>query len=353
MSSPSASRDGLSNRQTGTVSRPAFSLYRELNTSQRAEYLARFSVVHVISYALVGSAALFFQRYLAPPDVFALEFFAPYQIAPEPILLEVVRALVLGVIFLPFFRIAKASRWGGWILFAPLWGLTIVGSIDTWVGSIEGVIYTETTAVAHLFFLLASAVQYGLLVGVLLWSERRRPSLPRIQRPDGGGKPTPGSAPFWGYLTRFTLVYVAAYLAAGVAFFILHDYGTVIPESAAFALWRPLDHPFIQLAILFQFARGAFLGLLLFPVYGWVFSSSRGWLLVFFVMWGGTYLGTPATVRNLVGDVLSPGPLTDILFGTAELTVQMLAFALVFWFWQQRATRRAGLVARLIGTVSG
>jgi hypothetical protein len=329
------------------------SLYRDLRTNQFGTYLARFSLVHVISYALVGGAALFLQRYLSPADVFALDFFAPYQIAPGPILLEAIRALVLGVIFLPFFRIAKESRWGAWVLFAPLWGLTIIGSIDTWVGSIEGVIYTETTAAAHLFFLLASAVQYGLVVSVLLWSERRRPSLPRIQRPDGSGRPTPGSAPFWGYLSRFTLVYVAAYLTAGIAFFILHDYGTVIPDSAAFALWRPMDHPFIQLAILFQFARGAFLGLLLFPVYGWVFSSSRGWLLVFFVMWGGTYLGTPATVRNLVGDVLSPGPLTDMLFGTAEITVQMLGFALVFWFWQRRATRRTGLVARIIGTVSG
>ena len=353
MSSPSTSVDTLGDRQTGTDSKPVGSLYRDLRTTQFGTYLARFSIVHVISYALVGSAALFLQRYLAPTDVFALDFFAPYQIAPVPILLEGVRALVLGLIFLPFFRIAKESRRGAWVLFVPLWGLTIIGSIDPWVGSIEGVIYTETTAAAHLFFLLASAVQYGFVVVVLLWIERRRPTLPRMQWPDGGSKPTPGSTPFWGYLSRFTLVYVAAYLTAGIAFFILHDYATAIPESAAFALWRPLDHPFIQLAPVFQFARGAFIGLLLFPVYNWLFSKSRGWLLVFFVMWGGTYLGTPATIRNLAGDVLSPGPLTDMLFGTAEITVQMLGFALLFWFWQQRATRRSGVVARLIGKVTG
>lgn len=353
MSSTSTSADTRGDRQTGTESKPAFSLYRDLRTSQFGAYLARFSLVHVISYALVGSVALIVQGYLAPSDLFALEFFAPYQIVPGPILHEAIRALVLGVIFLPFFRIAKESRWGGWVLFVPLWGLTIIGSIDTWVGSIEGVIYTETTAVAHLFFLLTSAVQYGLVVSVLLWIENRRPSVSRIQRPDGVSKPTPGSAAFFGYLSRFTLVYVAAYLTAGIAFFVLHDYGTVIPESAAFALWRPLDHPFIQLAILFQFARGAFIGVLLFPVYGWVFSSSRGWLRLFFVIWGGTYLGTPATVRNLVGDLLSPGPLSDMLFGTAELTFQMLGFALVFWFWQSRRKHRPGLAARVVGKVRG
>lgn len=351
MSSRSASTDTLGDRRSGIRSNSAFSLYRDLEPSHFSAYLTRFSILHLISYSLVGSVALFFQGYLAPTDVFALEFFAPYQIALGPILIEAIRALVVGVIFLPFFRLAKESRWGGLVLFAPLWGLTIIGSIDTWVGSIEGVIYTETTAVAHLFFLLASAVQYGIVVISLLWLERRYPTLPKIHRPNSIGIPAPGSVAFWGYLSRFTLVYVAAYLTAGIAFFVLHDYATVIPESAAFALWRPLDHPFIQLAILFQFARGAFIGVLLFPVYSWVFSSSRGWFLLFVVMWGGTYLGTPATVRNLVGDALSPGPFTDILFGTAELTVQMLGFALVFWFWQSRRIDRPGLVGRLIRNV--
>ena len=318
---------------------------------QWGRYFTRFAILHVAAYLLVGSGALVLQDALAPADLVAIDYFEPYRLALWPVLIEGLRGLVLAAVFYPFYRLAADSTRSWWMLFLPLWGLTVIGSIDTWLGSIEGVIYTEITPGAHLFFLAASAIQYGLLVGGLRWVAQRRPigtTQPDWMR-DGG--PTLGSLKFWGYLGRFTIVYICAYLVAGIAFFIIHDYGTVIPESGAFALWRPLDHPFIQLAILFQVGRGALLGLLLFPLYSWFFGRDHGWLRLFGVFWGAIYLGTPAAVHNLVAEVLSSGPLSDLLFGTAELTVQLLGFAIVFWFWQRRRQSHVGIVGRLFKRV--
>lgn len=316
-------------------------------------YLALFSILHVAAYVIVGSGAVVLQDALAPADVVALDFFEPYRLAPWSVLVEALRGLVIAVVFYPFYRLAADATRSWWSLFLPLWGLTVVGSIDPWLGSVEGVIYTEITPTAHVFFLVASAIQYGLLVGGLRWVAQRRPvatSRPERLRDDG---PVPGSFRFWGYLGRFTVVYVGAYLIAGVAFWVIHDYGTVIPASGAFALWRPLDHPFIRFAVLFQIGRGALLALLLFPLYGWFFEGDRGWVRLFGVFWGGIYLSTPSTVRSLGTELTTPGPLADLLFGTAELTVQLLGFAVVFWFWQRRRQSHAGLVGRLIRRVTG
>jgi hypothetical protein len=325
----------------------------DLNQGQWGRYLAQFSLLHVAAYVVVGSSALALQDVLAPTELVAIDFFEPYHIAAWPVLVEGLRGLVLAVVFYPFYRLAASATRGWWVLFLPLWGLTVVGSIDPWLGSIEGVIYTEITPVAHLFFLGTSAVQYGLLVGGLRWMARHRPI--GTSKPDWlrVGGPTPGSLAFWGYLGRFVLVYVGADLVAGIAFFVIHDYGTVVPQSEAFALWRPLDHPFVQLAILFQVGRGALLGLLLLPLYGRFFGDDHGWLPLFAIFWGGIYLGTPAAIHNLVADVLAPGPLADLLFGTAELTIQLLAFALVFWFWESRRHSHPGIVGRLLRRGTG
>lgn len=320
---------------------------------QWGRYLARFSILHVAAYIVVGSGALVLQDALAPADLVAIDFFEPYRIALWPVLIEGLRGLILAAIFYPFYRLATDSARSWWLLFLPLWGLTVIGSIDPWLGAIEGVIYTEITLVAHLFFLATSAIQYGLLVGGLQWVAQHSPSSTFDPEWLRDNRPTLRSLQFWGYLGRFTIIYVGAYLVAGIAFFIIHDYGMVIPESGAFALWRPLDHPFIQLAILFQVGRGALLGLLLFPLYGWFFGRDYGWLRLFGVFWGAIYLGAPPTVHNLIGELLAPGPLIDLLFGTAELTVQLLGFSIVFWSWQRRRQSHTGTIGRLLQRVSG
>lgn len=318
-----------------------------------ARYVGRFGLLHLGAYVLVGGLALGLVSNLPSADASAIAFFQPYRLTGGALLTEALRAVVLALVFSPFYRVVTRSTWGWSALFLPLWGLTIVGSIDPMPGSIEGVIYTTTPAGAHLFVLAATAVQYGLLVGVLRWWEMRDPILADRPPLEGEDWPAPTTPGFWGYLTRFSLLYVVAYLAAGLTFWVLQDYETVLPAQAAFAMWRPLDHPFVQFAVVFQVGRGAMLGLLVFPLFGRLFSGAQGWLTLFGVLWGATFLGAPATVGNLVTDLLSPGPLTDMLLGTSEVTAQMLGFALVFWAWQGRVMERRGVVMRIVERVRG
>ena len=63
-------------------------------------------------------------------------------------------------------------------------------------------------------------------------------------------------------------------------------------------------------------------------------------------------MSVPPTVHNLIAEMLSPALLSDLLFGTAELTVQLLGFSIVCWFWQSRRQSHTGIVGRLIGVVT-
>ena len=228
----------------------------------------------------------------------------------------------------------------------------VIGSIDPWLGSVEGVIYTEITPVAHLFFLTASAIQYGLLLGGLRWMAQRRPvgtsrpewlregSIPRVVQILGISRSLHGRVRRCVSRGRYRILGHSR---------LRHGH----PRSDAFALWRPLDRPLIQFAILFQVGRGALLGVLLFPLYGWFFGRNHRWLRLFGGFWAAIYLDTPPAVRYLVAEVLTPGPLADVLFGTAELTVQLLGYSLAFWTWENRRRSNVGIIGRLIQRVTG
>lgn len=138
-----------------------------------------------------------------------------------------------------------------------------------------------------------------------------------------------------GYLGRFTLLYVLVYVAAGLLFMELQEYETVLAARGAYELYRPLDHPLVASAPLFQLVRGGLLAVVLLPFTESIFEHGRGWLLLFAVLWGGTFLGSPNTTLSLGIGVATGGP-GAIAFGTTEITVQMLVFAWLFWHWQRR-----------------
>lgn len=143
------------------------------------------------------------------------------------------------------------------------------------------------------------------------------------------------------YVARFTLLYVLVYLAAGIAFMVLQDYETVLASREAFELYRSLDHPLVQAAPLLQVVRGAVLALVCSPLYRTIFGRDRGWLLLFGLLWGFTFLGSPNAIYGLLVD-LSAGEVGDLLFGTAEVTVQIGLFSVLLWSWERRALARRG-----------
>lgn len=78
------------------------------------------------------------------------------------------RGVVLAFVLYPFYDCIVKGNHGGLILFGALWGLAILGSLEPLPGSIEGLIYTETTLVEHFMVLIAGAVQVMLFSWLFL-----------------------------------------------------------------------------------------------------------------------------------------------------------------------------------------
>ncbi len=118
-------------------------------------YVARFALVHVITYAVIAIVLLAFRgRCLRRGE-------RPWTSSPyRPLNLitlagQIIRGGFLALILYPFYDLIVRGRRGGLVLFAALWGLALLGSVGLMPGSIEGVIYTETTAAEHLVALAA------------------------------------------------------------------------------------------------------------------------------------------------------------------------------------------------------
>jgi hypothetical protein len=83
------------------------------------------------------------------------------------------RAGIMALVLYPFYRIIVRDKDGLIVLFGALWGLAILGSLEPPPGTIEGMIYTETTAVEHLLVLAAGAVQVMVFCRLFLKWENR------------------------------------------------------------------------------------------------------------------------------------------------------------------------------------
>lgn len=305
-------------------------------------YVGRFSLVHLLAYVLIGAAFVTLQDALPPADLVAIEFFEPYRpFDVAALLAQVARGGVLALVLAPFYdRFVNRDR-GLPILFGVVWGLTVIASIDPIPGSIEGVIYTETTATAHLVVLAATAVQVGLFAFAFLDWERRVDD-GEMSADDTEGSNGEGQGNLPRYVGRFSVLYPLVYLVAGIAFMQLQDYETVLATREAFELYRPLDDPMVAAAVPIQVFRGGLMALLIAPFYDTFVRRERGWFLLFGLLWGLTFLGSPHAILGLASDLVSAGDVGEILFGTAEVTAQLGLFAVLFWLWERRARDRRG-----------
>jgi hypothetical protein len=139
---------------------------------------------------------------------------------------------------------------------------------------------------------------------------------------------------------RFSVVHVLTYVIAGLIFMKLQNYGDVFSKSEIFANFRPLDSPIVRAAALIQFLRGGFFAILLYPFYDTIIKNKRGWLILFSVLWGFTFIGSvSATPGSIEGLIYTKTPLVEHLVGVPEVTIQMLAFSWIFFIWERQVNR--------------
>src|SRR6056297_1630225 len=133
-----------------------------------------------------------------------------------------------------------------------------------------------------------------------------------------------------GYVGRFTLLHVITYTVA-----------EVFETSQVFAHFRSVDSPIMQAAPFLQIIRGAFFAFILYPFYEVIVNHKRGWLVLFGVLWGLTYIGSvEATLGSIEGLIYTKVTLVEHFVGTPEVTIQMLVFSWLFVKWEKRSIKK-------------
>ncbi len=310
----------------------------ELRELRFGPYAVRFVGLHLVVTIAVTAAMGALTAVLAPSSRVTLDAFGVFRPLTGASLLGFAgRAIVLAVVLYPFMPWIFGHRRPAWMLFGALWGLAVIGSVEPMPGSIEGVIYVQTQVMEHLIALAGHGVQVAAFVGAFLaWQRRSMTSGPD----DTTFAPAPVVVTRRGFVARFAVIHVVTYAVAGMVFYTLQDYETLFATEEMFTHYRPLDgDPFVAAAIPIQILRGALLAWLVLPFAPVFIRSRHGWALLFVLIWGLTFLGTPLLVPDIVASSMVGSPIDMIVAGAPEVTVQMLVFSVLLTMWQRRSPR--------------
>ncbi len=292
-------------------------------------YIGRFSLIHVIVYAVTAFLFLKFQKLLPATNQTALEFYEPYQLLGiKEMLMQIIRGGVLALILYPAYKTIVNSKHGVVILFGFLWGISLLCSVEPRPGSIEGLIYTKTTLIEHFAVLTAGALQTLVFSWLFLrWERASTVILEKNIKLTAKG--------LAGYLGRFTLLHILTYIAVGMIFYQLQDYEQALATKEAFKLFRSLEQPSVVGGMfLGQIVRGGILALLFYPLYDTFFNNQHGWRTLFIILWGLTYLGTGNIIPDLIQGVIIKGEFLAFGVGISEITTQMLLFSILLFVWE-------------------
>ena len=301
-------------------------------------FLARLTIVYGIVYTLVGVAFVSLQNALPAPRRVALDFFQPYNVDLRGILAQIIVGLIVALVLYPFYDIIVKDKRGWRNLFAALWGVAILGSLEPRPGAIEGMLYTEITFLEHALVLGAGAVQ--MLIFALLFLAWERLSAGLTKRDISGHvevypQEKRDAKTIRGYIGRFTLLHVIVYMIVGIVFYEISGYQEAIETMEYFQLWRDLENIFMPFLILGgQILRGGILALLLYPFYRVFIQNKRGWLMFFGLLLGLKVLFISVTIPATYGELIQQ--LQDSIMGLPEIIVQTLLFACLFFVWERR-----------------
>ncbi len=301
------------------------------------EFVGRFTLLHVIAYTIIALIFLNIQHALPAAGRVALDFFEPYSLSLNETLAQVIIGAVMALVLYPFYDMIVKGQRGWLILFAALWGVALLGSLEPKPGTIEGMIYTQTSFGEHLLVLAAGAVQVLLFVWLFLRWEKCSAGIR-----ESTGRVTTEGLNIWGYTGRFTLLHLLVYLIVGALFYEISGYEEALATMEIFELWRPMDNMIMVGAVFFgQILRGAILAMLLLPFYSTYMKKQRGWLLLFGLLFGlkvlATVISVPATSNELIQG------LHDSLTGLPEITAQTLIFASLFFIWERKKNKKQQL----------
>lgn len=319
---------------------------KKINRTQLFSFLGKFTLLHLLTYSLIGYFFLIFQNSLPESGRIALDLYEPFRPLGFIVIAgQLLRGLAFALVFYPFCNTLFEKPQGRLALFGAMWGLALFGSVEPQPGSIEGIIYTTISFSEHIYVLLAVAAQMLLFVWLFFkWQTLSLKKTGQIKPEKSKSLENLIQAPkkIKGYIFRFGIVHLVTYWIIGSIFYQIAGYADALQEMELFQLWRDLENlPAVLLVFFGQIFRGAVIALLLFPFYGSYFNKKHGWLLLFLLMFGLTALGSPIFLTEfIVFEETLIEFMKDLLIGIPEIVSQMLIFSLIFFWWQKKAVRK-------------
>ncbi len=310
------------------------------NLKMWSGFLGRFALTYLVFHIAVAVIFLNLQGALPADSRVALDFFEPYRLGFDELVAQLLLGLFLALILYPFYDLIIKGERGLLILFAALWGVALLGNLEPKPGSIEGIIYTQTTFWEHFLVLGAGAIQYlGFALVFRHWERLQglKESVPGSYLKDiAASENTTPAGGLKIYCYRFTLVHMVIYLVVGIVFYEISGYQEALATMEAFALWRDLESPVMVAAVfLGQIFRGAFLALMLGAFYNTYMSRQNGWLLLFGLVIGLKVFPAIFTVPESLSLMLA-----EAAIGLPEIIAQTLVFSLAFYAWEKRSNRK-------------
>ncbi len=135
-------------------------------------FAGRFTLIYILAYFAAAAVFLIIQNALPLSSRVALDFFEPYRLGLTEPVSQILRGFFIALVLYPFYDLIVRGERGFLVLFAALWGVALLGSLEPRPGSIEGMIYTHTTILEHFLVLAVGAVQVMFLSWVFLRWER-------------------------------------------------------------------------------------------------------------------------------------------------------------------------------------
>lgn len=137
------------------------------------------------------------------------------------------------------------------------------------------------------------------------------------------------------------VVHTVTYFAMGVFALLVFDYAALYAQPDMAGLMRQTTDPLVIVGPLFQPLRGLVFALAIYPLRQVVFTSKRGWLVLWWILVAlgivSTFGPAPGSIEGLIYTVI---PARHQLIGLFEVVPQALLLALGVVYWVNHPEKR-------------
>lgn len=304
-----------------------------------------FTISHLLSYFIVGSFFIIIQNQISSDYKSAIDYFSPFRMfGLVSFISQFLRGFFMGLILSPFIDRILKSKKSFIILFGVIFGVVIVGSVEPQPGTIEGVVYTITNSIEHVFTLFGKAVYSIVLILFLKLFMSTIYSTDVIVETRIYEDLFSSKKEIIKYAAVFSLFHVLTYFIVGAVFYQFTNYKEAMETMELFQYWRSLESPYVAMGVLMaQLIRGPLLAIMLISFSSVYARKKHGWFLLFSLLFGLTAICSPILIHEIIIETINIDSLSSLLklysIGIPEIFIQMLLFSIIIFLIEKKRIR--------------